>query len=746
MNETIFRAKVLKNVEVAKDTVEITFELERPMKFKAGQYIWVILDQLKEADPHGKRRAFSISSTPTKDKELAIILRKTGTGFNKSLTTAKIGDELTIHGPFGFSFTLPEDGSQKIIMLAGGTGVSPFLSDIRYAIEKRQSRDISLIVSNTSKERIIFADEIESFNKSGLNISTKQLIGKIDWDHIKTIGNVSNSIVFVSGPQDFVNYIYELCKSNGIFEHQLRFETFFPTVGRNMDIHKYFINGKPNIDPSESEASKVRANMLFELVNASSHHTIVTDSDGRIVFANKAAEEITGFSFQEMQGNTPRLWGGLMSKEFYDALWKSRATGQPINTELTNRRSSGDIYYVIAHISPIKNSVGDVIGFIGNEEDITDLKTSEKRALDNEERFMQLTEKIPEVYWITDLQPTEKVVYVSPTFENIWGIPRSALYQNSRVWTDHIHSDDKERVKKAFENMISTGANFETEYRVVRPDGSERIVRDRGDIVVDEKLNKTRIVGVARDITMERSVDKQKTEFVSLASHQLKTPIGAMNWNVEMLLNGDYGAMSMKQKEVLDEVYTLGNRMNELVNGLLNVSRIESGSLIIEPVPTDFVKLCQEVLMEMKSRIAKKGHQLVTSFAEKIEKVPADQRLLRVIFQNFISNAIKYTPDKGKIGVSIKIDGDNIVFSVSNNGEPIPSADQSKIFGKMFRASNANTQDPDGNGLGLYIVKDIVETAGGKIWFTSKAGEDTVFYASFPLTGMKSKAGSKQLL
>lgn len=250
---------------------------------------------------------------------------------------------------------------------------------------------------------------------------------------------------------------------------------------------------------------------------------------------------------------------------------------------------------------------------------------------------------------------------------------------------------------------------------------------------------------VARDITKEKIIDKEKTEFVSLASHQLKTPIGSIQWNMEMILAGDYGPISDKQKDVLQETYVMSTRMNDLVNALLNISRIEMGVFIIEPTPTDFAKLCDEVLVEMEPRRAKKGHELTKDFQENLPQVSADLKLLRIVFQNFVSNAIKYTPDNGKIKVSLKNDDRNITFSVANNGEPIPEADQAKIFTKMFRASNAQEQDPDGNGLGLYVVKQIVENAGGKIWFTSKPGENTVFACSFPLSGMTAKTGTKQL-
>lgn len=253
------------------------------------------------------------------------------------------------------------------------------------------------------------------------------------------------------------------------------------------------------------------------------------------------------------------------------------------------------------------------------------------------------------------------------------------------------------------------------------------------------------VIEIFRDITKEKEIDKAKTEFVSLASHQLKTPIGAINWNMEMMLSGDYGIISDKQREVIEETYVMSKRMNELVNDLLNISRIELGVFIIEPEPTNYVKLCEEVLLEMEPRRVKKNLEIIKSFEVNLPNIPTDPKLLRIIFQNLLSNSMKYTGNHGKIWITLKSDDKDLTFSVSNNGEPIPESDQGKIFTKMFRARNAEKQDPDGTGLGLYILKQIMDNVSGKVWFTSKQGENTTFFCSIPLSGMAKREGTKRL-
>jgi signal transduction histidine kinase/ABC-type amino acid transport substrate-binding protein len=328
---------------------------------------------------------------------------------------------------------------------------------------------------------------------------------------------------------------------------------------------------------------------------------------------------------------------------------------------------------------------------------------------------------------------------------HLYGVEGLAFECTFEKWMSFIHQDDRKRVSDKMSKSMQDGSMFEDIFRIIRPSGETRYIKGYAQIDFDEKHNPVKMVGVNYDVTHEKEVDLEKTEFVSLASHQLKTPIGSISWNLEMLENGDYGDLTDTQKEIVSEMYLMSRRMNELVNSLLNVSRIELGVFIIEPEPVDFGKLCDEVLLELKPRIETKKHEVLKTYTGNIQNIPADPKLLRIIFQNYLSNAVKYTQDHGKIEVKIVADSANVLVSVWNNGDPIPEKDKEKIFGKMFRASNAQAQDPDGNGLGLYLVKKIIENGGGKVWFESSKEKGTTFYISIPLTGMVRKEGTKKL-
>jgi len=212
-----------------------------------------------------------------------------------------------------------------------------------------------------------------------------------------------------------------------------------------------------------------------------------------------------------------------------------------------------------------------------------------------------------------------------------------------------------------------------------------------------------------------------------------------------MLMTGDAGKLSNNQRKYLEEIYNGNQRMVDLVNALLNVSRIELGTFSIEPEKVKLVDICNSVLEELKQKIGDKKLKVNRKYDKNIPIMRLDSKLVRIIFQNFISNAVKYTPEKGKINISIEKKEKNILIKISDTGYGIPKEQQSKIFSKLFRADNVREKETDGTGLGLYIVKSVVEQSGGETWFKSVEDKGTTFYATIPLKGMDKKEGTKGL-
>ena len=222
-------------------------------------------------------------------------------------------------------------------------------------------------------------------------------------------------------------------------------------------------------------------------------------------------------------------------------------------------------------------------------------------------------------------------------------------------------------------------------------------------------------------------------EHSQTTAHQLRNPLSAIKWYTELLSSRDIGGLNSQQEEYLEKVYAGNERMIDLVNTLLNVSRLELGTLAVDIKPTDVVERMESVFEELEAQIQEKHFELQKEYGENITQMDTYPKLLRMVFQNLLSNAVKYTPEGGKLGVKITSRGSELHITVADSGLGIPKNQQDKIFTKLFRADNARKLETKGTGLGLYIVKMIVEEFGGSVSFSSEPNAGTTFKVVLPL-------------
>lgn len=254
------------------------------------------------------------------------------------------------------------------------------------------------------------------------------------------------------------------------------------------------------------------------------------------------------------------------------------------------------------------------------------------------------------------------------------------------------------------------------------------------------KLNDTleqRIASATRELRASNSqlqrLDEAKDEFISMASHQLRTPLTSIKGYVSMLLEGDVGKVSKEQQQLLDEVFISSERMVRLISDFLNVSRLQTGKFVIEKHPVDLALLVQRELDSLAQNAAARGMKFTYHKPKKFPLLDLDENKIQQVIMNFADNAIYYSKDGSKITVTLKESNGWIECRIIDTGIGVPESEQARLFKKFFRATNARRARPDGTGIGLFLAKKVVGDHGGEIIFESKEGKGSTFGFRLPI-------------
>jgi len=231
-----------------------------------------------------------------------------------------------------------------------------------------------------------------------------------------------------------------------------------------------------------------------------------------------------------------------------------------------------------------------------------------------------------------------------------------------------------------------------------------------------------------------KELDETKDEFLSMASHQLRTPLTSVKGYLSMVLDGDVGKISDDQRKLLEQAFVSSQRMVYLIADLLNVSRLKTGKFVIESVPTNLADIVQSEIAQLKEVARAKNLKLSYTKPRNFPSLLLDETKTRQVIMNFADNAIYYTPSGGHINIELKTDKSNVYFTVTDNGLGVPRSEQPHLFTKFFRAQNARQVRPDGTGLGLFMAKKVVSAQGGSIIFESKESAGSTFGFTFPLS------------
>lgn len=510
---------------------------------------------------------------------------------------------------------------------------------------------------------------------------------------------------------------------------------------------------------------------------------VVADADGTILHANAAVLKVLDVRPEEVVGTDLKQWGASMGKEYHEAMWATLMQDKnSFRGEIRGTRKNGDEYVVYVQIIPLLGERKDIQGFLGIEQDITseqavvrlrartgDLNVLNDHLAKEKAESEALLRSIGEGVIATDREG--KITFMNQAAQTMLGWRGDEAQGKSIFEVVPVEDENEDPIpqekrpivlalKEGQKVVTSPGVNY---YFVGQNSKRFPVAITAAPILLGEDV--TGVIVVFRDITKEKEVDKMKTEFLSLASHQLRTPLTAIRLFVEMLSNERRGKLNQDQKEYLDNISQSTQRMISLVNDLLNVSRIETGRLKINPKPLDLAFFIEGVIKELDPIVKERSCAILfTKPKKELGSVPIDEGLLREVMRNLLANAIRYSPSKS-CTITVRLEKyanmgqENSVaipedfrqkwyrgyylISVTDSGIGIPKNAQSRMFEKFFRADNAIKTEAEGTGLGLYVVKMIMEASGGAIWFESEEGKGTTFYVTIPEEGMRPREGDR---
>lgn len=485
----------------------------------------------------------------------------------------------------------------------------------------------------------------------------------------------------------------------------------------------------------------------FELaVEYNFDHIIITDPDGVILYANPAVSRVTGFDTEEIIGKTPALWGGQMDKSFYKRFWKTiKEDKEPFIGEVTNRKKTGEPYLAEARVVPILDDERkDIRFFIGLERDITARRDYERNLLsrnqaiaaekERSEGILRFLRSIGDGIFAVDRD--RRIIFMNDAAERLTkkAFEEVKGREPKEVLPFFLDTDPPTQCPCPLETVIDGGRelSFPDNLFLWGDEGKKVSVSGRASPIRDGSGTVVGCIVVFRDVTERRELEQMKDRFLSVAAHQLRTPLGSMRWNMEMILGGDLGKLPKKAFAAVQDLYANSQRLVTIVNDLLDVSRIDQHRAGEQPEPTDILAVIRDVARTLSPDAASRGVSIVLPETETFRSVTLSPKRFYEAMENLLSNAIKYNRPDGTVTITVGEDEGIVRIAVADTGIGIPEADREKIFAKFFRAENAVHKETDGSGLGLSVVKSFVEEDGGTVRFESEEGKGTTFIVEFP--------------
>ncbi len=418
----------------------------------------------------------------------------------------------------------------------------------------------------------------------------------------------------------------------------------------------------------------------------------------------------------------------------------------------------GRVIHTMLTAVPEADAQGNVIGTRAMYVDITERKRAEEALREAEHKYRMLVERLPVVVYTSELGANGVWPYVSPQIERLLGFTPEEWMADPGLWYRQVHSEDVERQEALEEQAYEKGGLFEGEYRIFTRDGRQIWIRDSAQILPAQSGGAPIVQGVLTDITERKQAEaaltvanaeleqallnarelavaaqaanRAKSEFLANMSHEIRTPLTAVLGLTELTLSGE---LTAEQHACLEQVYTSGQFLLELINNILDLSKIEAARPELEKVEFELSAIIQQVTTTLSARAAAKQLDFNYSLSVDAPKVlVGDPARLRQILLNLLGNAIKFT-EQGEVSLSAGVEGQTadevtLHFAVKDTGIGIPEDKQGLIFEPFVQAEGDITRKYGGTGLGLTISHRLVEKFGGQLWVESRVGQGSTFH------------------
>jgi PAS domain S-box-containing protein len=372
--------------------------------------------------------------------------------------------------------------------------------------------------------------------------------------------------------------------------------------------------------------------------------------------------------------------------------------------------------------------------------DITLEKQSQEALAASEAKFRQFAESIDEIFWMRDTND-EKVLYVNPAYERVWGMDCATLYNDPLSFLDILHPEDKLRVSANLK--ANAKKEYEIEYRIIRHNEGIRWVWEHNFPIKNESGYVYRRAGVIQDITerkkseeVRRNLEKElelnelKLNLFSMISHEFRTPLSTILISAQVLENSSKEWTESKKLKNLHRIQYSAKTMSQLLTDILTLTRAEAGKLEFRANKIDLEELCYSLVEEIKFSSGTQQNIIFISNSPHLMAF-VDEKILRSIITNLLTNAIKYSPTNSQIYLTLDNQDGEAIFQIQDQGIGIPLEEQEKLYTAFHRCQNVG--DIEGTGLGLAVVKKCVELHNGNIKLKSKVGVGTTFIVRIPL-------------